>query len=800
MKKISWLITCVSFFLAACNGPSDEAVQQQDDDVVINQLSVATFNTDNESTISFAKQDTVKVVATLLNSNNTPVANANISFSTTLGQLKQASKLTNTNGQAIIELSNVSFTVRSGTISASYQELSGESDFEFLDTVDTVRENKLSTELLLAGESATHIRTDETVQIKATLVDADDLPIEDEIITFNAELGVLNANTSLTNNLGVATVTLTGNGSIGAGLITVTSDVTSDTQLIKYELLAADIVISDSEYRIGSYDENGAFIEGVIGLSSIDAEISAGGTAGLSVVILDSEDNRVMSSTPVSFSSSCVDNNNATIDQLVFTINGQASATFEDISCAGASGIEDVFQASITINGITKTATASLNILGEGLGSIEFISATPSSIVLKGSGGINQQETSTLTFLVKSAIDNPIPQQEVTFSLDTTVGGIVVFPLSGLTNSQGLITTQVSAGSVPTAVRVTAESSITEAGSIRSVKTQSDLLSINTGLPEQRSISLSASLFNPEANSFNGEESAITIYLADNFNNPVPDGTTVNFTTEGGVIQPSCTTANGRCSVIWTSAEPRVDNHRITILATALGHESFFDVNGNNTFDDSDGAAIVDPQLSSGFKRIPAATSGFVDMSEAWRDDDENLEYSVGETFIDFDNNNTFTAEDGLFNGPQCEGALCAADGEKSINVRDSIVLVMASSEAVWTLSSVEDGEIANNNGTVNPISNIPDNSSREFTLAFSDAAGQTLPFQTSVTMSSSVGNIEGENSYIVPNNNLSGLTSIKFLIVNEAGGLPETGSLSGEFVTPKGVKTSIPIQPISLF
>ena len=44
---------------------------------------------------------------------------------------------------------------------------------------------------------------------------------------------------------------------------------------------------------------------------------------------------------------------------------------------------------------ITNTANAEIVISGENLGSIEFVSASPDSIVLKGTGGQGKQETST---------------------------------------------------------------------------------------------------------------------------------------------------------------------------------------------------------------------------------------------------------------------------------------------------------------------------------------------------------------------------------------------------------------------
>ncbi|MCU7375821.1 hypothetical protein PEC18_34690 [Paucibacter sp. O1-1] len=112
---------------------------------------------------------------------------------------------------------------------------------------------------------------------------------------------------------------------------------------------------------------------------------------------------------------------------------------------------------------------------------------------------------------------------------------------------------------------------------------------------------------------------------------PAPDDTTVNFTTEGGQIEPSCSIVSSTCSVTWTSTSPRVTDHRITILAYALGL-TFFDTNGNNVFDDEDGSAVngcisVTTSVECSGNGMDVETyqdSGFVELPDAFRDDDES--------------------------------------------------------------------------------------------------------------------------------------------------------------------------------
>src|SRR5690606_5098541 len=97
------------------------------------------------------------------------------------------------------------------------------------------------------------------------------------------------------------------------------------------------------------------------------------------------------------------------------------------------------------------------------------------------------------------------------------------------------------------------------------ISTLSSELVISTGIPDQKSMSISVSNFRPSAWLTDNVPVSITVNLADANNNPAPAGTAVSFTTEGGVIDSKCTTGldaesnrpNGRCSVSWRSTEPR---------------------------------------------------------------------------------------------------------------------------------------------------------------------------------------------------------------------------------------------------
>ncbi len=739
-----------------------------------NQLTLSMSSPNQIDADSFPNSDLVTISIRLVNSAGEPTSGVLITLSSSLGTLTVTTALTNSDGRATTTISP-SAILGAGRVTATYGTLSNSYNFELMSqtpgtTIDTPQ---ISLSLLRNGLAINRFKSDESVQLQARVTDADNIPVSNQIVSFTIELGATDVATALTDANGIAQVNLLADDNTlgaAAALASVTIDGTTIVSRLNYEIINSATNVSDEVIKLGSFNSSNQFVENLLGSSIApdgngEITISAGGTLGISLAIVDENNQRVLAPSQVNFSSSCVASERATIGTNVFTVNGVATTTYEDLLCGGG---KDVIVATVVVNNQTLALTQTINITPENIGSIVFVSASPESIVLKGTGGQDQQETSTLTFLVKGTLGNPLAQQAVSFSLNTSVGNLTLTPTTSLTNSLGLVTTKVNAGNVPTAVRVTA--SVTAANN-QEIKTQSDLLSVNTGMPDQDSFTLSPETLNPEADDYDGVEVDVTARLADSFNNPVPDGTTINFTTEGGSITPTCNTVAGACTVTWTSSEPRVNNHRITILATAVGHETFFDVNGNNTFDDSDGLGFNDV-AASGLRRITPAANGFFDMPEAWRDDNENLSYDLGEKFIDFDSSESFSPRDSLFNGPQCQGTRCGTALYKSLHVRKAIVMVMSGSHARVTLmnkvlAGTQNPSLAHIANRYVYLTNDPnvvvdgstlvlaEEEAKNFVLAFADFGlpyGQTLPVGTNIQVAASAGTLYGTTSYSVPN------------------------------------------------
>ncbi|NGZ86508.1 beta strand repeat-containing protein [Duganella aceris] len=418
--------------------------------------------------------------------------------------------------------------------------------------------------------------------------------------------------------------------------------------------------------------------------------LAAGGTAGLTVTVLSGG----VPYTPaqqVSFSSPCTLNGKASITSPVTTVSGVASTSYTDLGCGGV----DPITASTSYNGITSTSSANLTVQLATAGQLVFVSALPQNIALKGTGGAGRQESSTVTFKVLDRNGNPVSGQAVNFALDTSAGGLSLNPASATTGAGGLVTTTVASGTVNTPVRVTA----TLPGT--TLSTLSDQLVVSTGVPEQNSFTLSAVTRNVEGGQFNGcpapSGTIITARLSDHFHNPAPDGTAVSFTAEAGTIDASCLTGlvnttltdgtvitqkgtPGECTVRYCAGNPRPADNRVTILAYALGEESFVDANGNNRYE----AGETFTDLGEPFRNDRAVTDVNANGGDdAWTSG--NAARVSGEPFIDSNGNGAWNPTgNGVYNGV-LQTVPNIGNGN-TVHVRQSLVLALSNSASTISL------------------------------------------------------------------------------------------------------------------
>jgi hypothetical protein len=347
-------------------------------------------------------------------------------------------------------------------------------------------------------------------------------------------------------------------------------------------------------------------------------------------------------------------------------------------------------------------------------------------------------------------------------------------------------------------------------------------------------MTLSFTNFAPAAWWHNGVTSTATVQLADAFNNPVPDGTAVTFTTSGGAINGSCTTTNGACPVTWISQLPRPqplakptfsftangytmscsDNStecragRVKVLATAIGNESFIDGNGNGLYDDIDKDIFLtsNGKFNSSTKDLPLTLSvecaratprstasvgdtlGCDDLGEAYLDKNFNFIRDAIEEITDFNQNGSYDTPNGKYDGALCSGA-AKANGyctSNKVTVRSEATLAMASEHPLI----LEATGLPPSPNLTNPIL-IGDNTTKTYRFLLADENGNGMPEGTTVSVNTA--SLSGAEARVTLDGAL-GMSlepTIVQLIVKSSTAATGTIVLT---ITSEGISTSIPI------
>ncbi|MES2151683.1 MAG: Ig-like domain-containing protein [Pseudomonadota bacterium] len=437
---------------------------------------------------------------------------------------------------------------------------------------------------------------------------------------------------ALTDATGVAVITIKPTSATSAGAVSITATATVSA---KTATASANIAVGAAPLTIGTLSLNPVQVGKLPAFStvSLNIPITSGGQPATSV-------------TGLNLNSLCVGDGTATLVPGALA-NGVQTATYTNNGCLRGND-------TITVSIGTSSQSIALGVDAANIGTIQFVGSDlqGTSIVLKGSGGLGRKEAALLTFRVIDQNNNGLAGVDVSFSATTYTGGLTVAPTKGTTDATGKVTTTVSSGTIPTPVRVIAEA--TRNG--KTISGLSDALTISTGLPIQKSMSMSADSYNIEGGSRDGEIALITVRLADQYGNPISDSTAVNFVTEGGAVgssaQGACTTIDGGCSVQFRSQAFRPLNGRVTVLAYVQGIEDFIDSNGDGQYSCTN---FVD---STG--KVPATYRPLVDTC-----------VSGGEPFTDqgdpFLDTGLLGATSGVVNGGTLDGLYEPANGDLPI-------------------------------------------------------------------------------------------------------------------------------------
>ena len=589
---------------------------------------------------------TVRVSITDREGNVQDVDDAIIQLESELGDVSPA------NGQALTNNGVAEFTLQfdgnvgAGVVTARYTTEQGDLEQTANIEAQTDEESTYVLSLSRSGGSVTPTNP-VTVTVNLRSGSANGPRVAGELVTLTSAISDVSPDngTAVTDAAGNASFILEYNGTDGAGLVeAIYSSEAGNTFTNGINVTASRgsplYTVRITEPVSGQdFDETG-----------IDVTVNVATSAGIqnrALVVTLSSDVGIV--TPDNGAALTDSNGNASFR---LTGNGSTGAGFLTATFTDADGntYEDVVSVTMSTSGIGGGGTDPSK--------ITFVSATPETIALKGSGGGDGlTEQATVIFQVTDSSDTGVPGQAVSFRLSTDLGGVALQDAAGTTDANGNVVAVVNSGSLPTPVRVEARTTVPEIGEIGALST---VLNVSSGVPVNSRFVLFYSADQREC-----EDLLTCTYLIatgfDRFGNPAVDGTVVNFVTNcGGVGRPdapstgSCVLGDrddigfGRCEVQWVAGnldpadgslclvddangvEQSVD---IQVMAYALGEEDFTDLNGNAFFD----AEPIDPVPANAPSRerelnLEAGGEPFLDFNVDGM-------YETGEFFVDWNGN-----------------------------------------------------------------------------------------------------------------------------------------------------------------
>ena len=424
---------------------------------------------------------------------------------------------------------------------------------------------------------------------EVVVTDANNKPLANTKVGFaiDAQGVVLSQTTSgssLTNSEGKARVFLKPSAPEVSGAYTVTATATSGNNTavnnLTFSVQATNVTLSS--------------------LTVVDSQLSAGGQTALSLKTTDTVGNPI-SGVLINLNANCGQlPTQATSDE-----NGLVAFVYKAINtdntlCSG----------NVRVSASTGNSTQSTNITVQAPEATSILyTANQLTLGIQNSGS---SATGQVEFTVFSN-RTPLANAEVLLSLEKSPLGLTFGVLGNTgqfrarTDANGVVSVNIYPGSTPGPVEIKATLS-----SDSRINALSKGISIASSRVTQDGISLSFGK-NILDWSLDGDKTPVTARLVDRNGNAVPDGTVVNFTTEGGKVSPaSCGTIKGECSVEFFTQNPRPGDGRVSLLAVVEGEKSYIDKNQNNAWDEG-----IDTLVHN--------------IGDTFRDDNENNTFEIGE-------------------------------------------------------------------------------------------------------------------------------------------------------------------------
>ncbi|WP_198333905.1 Ig-like domain-containing protein [Psychrobacter namhaensis] len=489
----------------------------------------------------------------------------------------------------------------------------------------------------------TNVVTSAGASAKVTVTDESSAPISNALVTFAGDgviFGTSNA-TVLTNENGEASISISpiDSTTTGAYQMTATASYNNETATTagyNFSLQPVNVLLTD------------------LVLSSIN--LNSGASTNLTLKTKDATNNVNQNGITVDFDTTC---GTFDSDSVVSSNQGDISVTYKSIDADG-----NLCEGNQTITATPANNTAAKQTVSVTIASIEansIVYTTDNSVEL----GASNSGSSSSGQIVFTVFANGIPaaNQQVTINKVFAPADLSFVTLGNrssktvTSDSDGNVTVNLYPGALPGPVEIKASLVLDP-----TIFALSKDVSVATGRATQSGVSISLSK-NVLANSVDGDTATVTARLVDRVGNPVSDGTVVSFVSEGGRVTPNCATANGVCSVEFSTQNPRPADSRVSVIAFVEGDKSYTDVDGDNQFSVGD---IFTHNIGDFF-----------------RDDNENNQYdSPNGEFVYRRGVSGATCAPSSFNQPNILGT---CDDKLTATLRYQFVLGLADSAPLYS-------------------------------------------------------------------------------------------------------------------
>jgi adhesin/invasin len=697
------------------------------------------------------------ITATLITASGTPAASGTeVTFTTNIGRFNVAGAKTikaatsGNSGVVVVPFISDSGVAGLATIIAAAQQITQKVTVELVAMTPPTPTTQVAGILLQATSTSLVANGTSSTLITATLVTSTgDLAGDGITVNFTTDLGRFSTE-------GAKTATATTDRGTGSVLV----QFSSEKDIVGTATIVANVGGVAQSIQIAL---TGAGAPATIILEADSTTISIFGTTGITAQVLDDEGNPVTDGTAVFFRTSLTGTG---VTPSGTTVDGLASAIF---SAGTQSGV-----ATVQASAGSVSATISITIASGPAGSLEFVSALPTVIGVKGSA---LPQKSSITFRVRDVNGNPVTDGTlVTFTLISGIGGGETLEPVQVGTTAGLASTVLTSGTVSGPVRVQARVTV---GAI-TLTSSSTNVSIAGGSPSGAHLGVFPGVKNIACLVTQGILCPVGATVGDRFGNPVPPGTAVSFSANGGIVTAQGLTdeTGNTPDVLIKCAEPiphvgtttNLTDPRtgmVTLIAITQGEETFIDTNGNGLFDGPQEFDARDPDLDTPEPFIdhinlcngqPAPFPCPANPVNPPVLSGNNLYDSTNrfEVFFDGNGNGQWDTPNGVW------------DADKPIFATTTVLFTGPTQLTVGNFQA--DGSCSGNPSGFN----VPDGgSSRAFCFLVSDPAGRPLVGGTQIRVTTSAGAISGSSNLEIPDTQRGGpgITFFTFAVVDDDPG-----------------------------